>query len=133
MTKGRRANPAGLRSLNCTAFPEHHCNQLLLVNADRFEGSAVHITTIGNANSTAASAPVRGASAPSEESARIRNDVDAARNTALSALNNDRFRVMLEQITDPGASGALMTMGADGQGGGVDFNTAQSRYAENSK
>jgi hypothetical protein len=68
------------------------------------------------------------------ESARIRNDVDAARNTALSALNNDRFRVMLEQITDPRASGALMTIGADSQdGAGVDFNTAQSRYAENSK
>lgn len=93
----------------------------------------MHITTIGNANSTAANAPVRGASAPSAESARIRNDVDAARNTALSALNNDRFRVMLEQITDPGASGTLMTMGAGSQGGGVDFNTAQSRYAENSK
>ena len=94
----------------------------------------MHITTIGNANSTAASAPVREPSAPSAESARIRNDVDAARNTALSALNNDRFRVMLEQITDPGASGALMTMGADGQNGAaVDFNTALSRYAENSK
>ena len=92
----------------------------------------MHITTIGNA--TAANATVRGPSAPSAESARIRNDVDAARNTALSALNNDRFRVMLEQITDPGASGALMTMGADGQNGAaVDFNTALSRYAENSK
>lgn len=94
----------------------------------------MHITTIGNANSTAANAPVRGASASSTESTRIRNNVDAARNTALSALNNDRFRVMLEQITDPGASGALMTMGADSQdGGGVDFNTALSRYAENGK
>ena len=92
----------------------------------------MHITTIGNA--TAANATVREPSAPSAESARIRNDVDAARNTALSALNNDRFRVMLEQITDPGASGALMTMGADGQNGAaVDFNTALSRYAENSK
>jgi hypothetical protein len=94
----------------------------------------VHITTIGNASSTAANTPVREPSAPSVESARIRNDVDAARNTALSALNNDRFRVMLEQITDPRASGALMTIGADSQdGAGVDFNTAQSRYAENSK
>ncbi|MDX8459730.1 hypothetical protein [Mesorhizobium humile] len=96
----------------------------------RFEGSAVHITTIGNANATAANAPLRGPSAPSAESARIRSDVDAARNTALSALNNDRFRVMLEQITDPGASGALMTMGAENV---VDFNTALSRYDENSK
>lgn len=92
----------------------------------------MHITTIGNANATAANAPVRGLSAPSAESARIRSEVDAARNTALSALNNDRFRVMLEQITDPGVSGALMTMGADGQNV-VDFNTALSRYAESSK
>ncbi|MDX8523937.1 hypothetical protein RFM68_05405 [Mesorhizobium sp. MSK_1335] len=94
----------------------------------------MRITTIGNASSTATNAPVRGPSAPSAESARIRNDVDAARNTALSALNNDRFRVMLEQITDPGASGALMTIGTGSQDGVVvDFNTALSRYAENSK
>ncbi len=92
----------------------------------------MHITTIGNASATATNAPVRGPSAPSAESARIRNDVDAARNTALSALNNDRFRVMLEQISDPGASGALATMKSDSQNV-VDFNTAQSRYAENSK
>ena len=92
----------------------------------------MHITTIGNASATAASAPVRGPSAPSAESARIRNDVDAARNTALSALNNDRFRVMLEQISDPGASGALATMKSDSHNV-VDFNTALSRYAENSK
>jgi len=94
----------------------------------------VHITTTGNATSTTANTPIRREAAPSAESTRIRNDVDAARNTALSALNNDRFRVMLEQITDPRASGALMTIGADSQdGAGVDFNTAQSRYAENSK
>ncbi|WP_246673161.1 hypothetical protein [Mesorhizobium sp. B2-9-1] len=94
----------------------------------------MHITTIGNVNSTAANAPVRGPSAASAEAARIRKDVDAARNTALSALNNDRFRSMLEQISDPGASGALMTMGADNQGSaGTDLNTALSRYAENSK
>ncbi|MBZ9760173.1 hypothetical protein LB553_04685 [Mesorhizobium sp. CA8] len=89
----------------------------------------MHITTIGNANSTAASAAARGSSA---ESTRIRSDVDAARNTALSALNNDRFRMMLEQISDPGASGALATMNSDDQNV-VDFNTALSRYAENSK
>ena len=93
----------------------------------------MHITTIGNANSTAADAPMRGVATPSAESARISNDVDAARDTALSALHNDRFRVMLEQITDPRASGALMTIGAGSQGGAIDFNTALSRYAENSK
>ena len=76
----------------------------------------------------------RAPSAPSAESARIRNDVDAARNTALSALNNDRFRVMLEQISDPHASGALMAMGADGNNSAAtDLDTALSRYAENSE
>ncbi|UCI05009.1 hypothetical protein [Mesorhizobium sp. B1-1-8] len=91
----------------------------------------MHITTIGTAGWTAGSAPTREATAPSAESARIRNDVDAARNTALSALNNDRFRVMLEQISDPHASDALMTMGAHGQDkAGTDINTALSRYAE---
>lgn len=69
-------------------------------------------------------------SAPSEETRRIRDDVAAARNTAISALNNDRFRVMLEQITDPSASGALMTMRSDA---GTDFKSAQSSYADNSE
>lgn len=50
----------------------------------------------------------------------------------MSALNNDRFRVMLEQISDPGASGALVTMGRDG-GSTTDIKTALSRYAENSE
>jgi len=92
----------------------------------------VHITTTGNANATAANAPIRKEAAPSAESTRIRNDVDAARNTALSALNNDRFHSMLEQISDPSSSGALMAMSTDNQNV-VDFNTALSRYAENSK
>ena len=60
------------------------------------------------------------------------NDVAAARTTAMSALNNDRFRVMLEQITDPGTSGTLMTMGGAGSTS-TDFKTALSRYAENSE
>jgi len=92
----------------------------------------VHITTTGNANATAANAPIRKEAAPSAESTRIRNDVDAARNTALSALNNDRFRSMLEQISDPSSSGALVAMGTDNHNV-VDFNTALSRYADNSK
>lgn len=92
----------------------------------------MHITE--NVASTAGNLQARAPSAPSAESARIRNDVDAARNTALSALNNDRFRVMLEQITDPSASGALMTMGAENKNSaGTDLNTALSRYAENSE
>ena len=92
----------------------------------------MHIT--GNVASTAGNLQARAPPAPSAESARIRNDVDAARNTALSALNNDRFRVMLEQISDPRASSTLMTMSADSNNNaGTDFNTALSRYDENSK
>ena len=99
-----------------------------------FEGLELHITTTGNATPTANSSRAHGSSGPSTETARIRNDVDAARNTALSALNNDRFRVMLEQISDPRASGALLTMGSTSQdNSGTDVNTALSRYAENSK
>jgi hypothetical protein len=70
---------------------------------------------------------------PSAESRRIKDDVDAARHTAMSALNNDRFRVMLEQISNPQSSGALMTMGGDSNGAATDFRSAQSRYAENSE
>ncbi|TRC90743.1 hypothetical protein FJV80_04900 [Mesorhizobium sp. WSM4310] len=48
----------------------------------------------------------------------------------MSALTNDRFRAMLEQITDPASSGALMTMRGDNA---VDFKSAQSSYADNSE
>ncbi|RUW45717.1 hypothetical protein EN794_029710 [Mesorhizobium sp. M00.F.Ca.ET.151.01.1.1] len=48
----------------------------------------------------------------------------------MSALTNDRFRAMLEQITDPGASGVLATMRGDNV---VDFRSAQSSYADNSE
>ncbi|MBZ9975014.1 MULTISPECIES: hypothetical protein [unclassified Mesorhizobium] len=58
------------------------------------------------------------------------DDVAQARHTAMSALTNDRFRVMLEQISDPSASGALATMRGDNV---VDFQSAQSSYADNSE
>ena len=61
------------------------------------------------------------------------NDVAAARTTAMSALNNDRFRVMLEQIGNPQSSDTLMTMGGKGDSNVSDFKTAMSRYAENSE
>ena len=70
---------------------------------------------------------------PSAESRRIMNDVAAARTTAMSALNNDRFRVMLEQIGNPQSSGDLVTMGKNADSTVVDFKTALSRYAENSE
>ncbi|MER8371589.1 hypothetical protein [Mesorhizobium sp. M1406] len=69
-------------------------------------------------------------SAPSSESRRISDDVAQARDTAMSALTNDRFRIMLEQIADPVSSGALMTMRGDNV---VDFKSAQSSYADNSE
>jgi hypothetical protein len=77
--------------------------------------------------------PARDASAglsPSAESRRISDDVAQARHTAMSALTNDRFRAMLEQISDPSASGALATMRGDNV---VDFKSALSSYADNSE
>ena len=88
----------------------------------------MQITTIANSVPPARDAsPV--SSAPSAESKRISDDVAQARHTAMSALTNDRFRAMLEQISDPAASGALMTMRGDNV---VDFKSAQSSYADNS-
>ncbi|WP_031193098.1 hypothetical protein [Mesorhizobium sp. L2C066B000] len=69
----------------------------------------------------------------SPESRRIMDDVDAARNTAKSALTNDRFRVMLEQIGSPQSSGDLVTMNESADSTALDFKTALSRYAENSE
>lgn len=69
----------------------------------------------------------------SPESRRIMDDVDAARNTAKSALTNDRFRVMLEQIGNPQSSGDLVTMNESADSTALDFTTALSRYAENSE
>ena len=89
----------------------------------------MQITTIANSVPPARDAsPV--SSAPSAESKRISDDVAQARHTAMSALTNDRFRAMLEQISDPAASGALMTMRGDNV---VDFKSAQSSYADNSE
>jgi len=93
------------------------------------EGAELQIRTIANSTPPARDASAV-SSAPSSESRRISDDVAQARNTAMSALTNDRFRVMLEQITDPVSSGALMTMHGDNV---VDFKSAQSSYADNSE
>ncbi len=58
-------------------------------------------------------------------------DVDSARRTALSALRNDRFGTMLATISEPAASGALMTMKRDAGSAGTDFSSVLSSYAEN--
>jgi hypothetical protein len=66
-----------------------------------------------------------------DEVRRGAGDVDAARNTALSALRNDRFGTMLKQISEPAVSGTLMTMKRDDGSAGADFNSVLSSYAEN--
>jgi hypothetical protein len=97
-------------------------------------GPQLQIRNIANATPAARDVQVPGSTASSStESRRIKDDVDAARNTAMSALTNDRFRAMLEQITDPGISGVLMTMSGDASSATTDLKTAQSRYAENSE
>ncbi|WP_181166750.1 hypothetical protein [Mesorhizobium sp. B2-5-4] len=89
----------------------------------------MQIRTIANSTPPARDASAV-SSAPPAESRRISDDVAQARHTAMSALTNDRFRAMLEQITDPGASGALATMRGDNV---VDFKSAQSSYADNTE
>ena len=57
----------------------------------------MQIRFIANSTPAARDAQAPGATAspiPSAEARRIKSDVDAARTTAMSALNNDRFRVM---------------------------------------
>lgn len=93
----------------------------------------MQITNIGNTLPAVRHTQVSGSTALSPESRRIMDDVDAARNTAMSALTNDRFRVMLEQIGNPQSSGDLVTMGNGQNAAGTDVKTAQSRYTENSE
>ncbi|MBA1139280.1 hypothetical protein H0241_03265 [Mesorhizobium sp. CCANP35] len=93
----------------------------------------MQITNIGNTTPAVRHTQVSGSTALSPESRRIMDDVDAARNTAMSALTNDRFRVMLEQIGNPQSSGDLVTMGGNADSTVLDFKTALSRYAENSE
>jgi hypothetical protein len=94
----------------------------------------LQIRNIANATLAPRDVQVSGSTASSStESLRIKDDVEAARNTAMSALTNDRFRAMLEQITDPAVSGVLMTMSGDAGSATPDLKTAQSRYAENSE
>lgn len=68
-----------------------------------------------------------------DETRHAGGDVEAARDAALSALKNDRFGVMLSKISEPAASGALMTMKREAGSAGADFNSVLSSYAENSE
>lgn len=57
--------------------------------------------------------------------------VEAARATALSALHNDRFSSMLATLSEPAASGTLMTMTREAGATSTDFNSILSSYADN--
>jgi hypothetical protein len=88
----------------------------------------LHINGIaGRAHSAAKPSSATG----SPLSPSTRNDVETARHVALSALNNDRFRIMLEKISQPGAGDALLRMQAERPETGVDHRAAFSSYAEN--
>jgi hypothetical protein len=57
---------------------------------------------------------------------------DAARDAAVSALRNERFGSMLEKISDPRASDAMMRMQRnDGAGSGADHGSVFAAYGEN--
>lgn len=59
---------------------------------------------------------------------------DATRNAAVSALHNERFGSMLQKLSDPRASDAMMQMQrADAAGSGVDHRSAFAAYGENSE
>ena len=59
---------------------------------------------------------------------------DATRNAAVSALHNQRFGSMLEQISDPRSSDAMLRMGVDAAAGsGADHASAFAAYGENSE
>ncbi len=83
---------------------------------------------------TASWTPALAGASPSvySSAASRREDVDTARNTAMSALHNDRFRRMLEWISDPRSSEAAALMRRT-EGADTDYGTASARYAENSE
>lgn len=68
----------------------------------------------------------------STEVSRLKEDVDTARDTAMSALNNARFGKMLEWISDPRSSEAMMLMRRV-EGAGTDYGTAAACYEESVK
>jgi hypothetical protein len=92
------------------------------------EGFNLHINGIaGRAES--AIKPSSASGAPRLPSTR--DDVETARSVALSALNNDRFRIMLEQIAEPDAADAFLMMQAGSRNTSTDHRAVFSSYAEN--
>lgn len=62
----------------------------------------------------------------------IDRDVENAHQTAWSALKNERFRHVLEQLSNVGTSDAMMLMRRI-DGAGTDFQSVRALYAENSE
>ncbi len=52
-----------------------------------------------------------------------------ARQTALSALNNERFRAALDMLSSPTSSDAVMQMRGDG-GSSADHRSVLASYAD---
>ncbi len=77
----------------------------------------------------AASGPPASGQAPAETGS-LRDNVDSARQAALSALRNERFGAALERLSDPRSSDALAFM-ARGEGASADSASVLSAYAEN--
>ena len=66
-----------------------------------------------------------------DEARHAGSAVEAAHSTALSALKNERFGLMLAKISEPTAGGVLMTMQRESDTASADFNSVVSSYAEN--
>ncbi|PWK69079.1 hypothetical protein [Aminobacter sp. AP02] len=72
------------------------------------------------------------AEAEASGSRKVDKDVEDAHRTALSALNNERFRHALELLSDVGTSDAVVML-QRAEGSGTDFRSARAIYAENNE
>lgn len=89
----------------------------------------MHIDGIVNRAGYAANLPSETGSAPA---ASTYSDVESARQMAVSALHNDRFRLVLDAISKPGVTDAFLTMQSERWDKGSDDRSAFAGYAENS-
>ena len=92
--------------------------------------SHVHVPSKGSAFAARGAAEATLGFAKSART--IDKDVENAHQTAWSALKNERFRHVLEQLSDVSTSDAMMLMRRV-DGAGTDFQSARALYAENSE
>jgi hypothetical protein len=125
-------------SLKCTPFQVRLFNVLRLEEEHlNLEGDHVHIDGSLPRSTASASRATDGATYASanqvraDEARRAGSAVEAAHSTALSALKNERFGLMLAKISEPAAAGALMTMQRESDSASADFNSVVASYAEN--